>query len=91
MNSNQGEPQGSPNKTEKNMTLDQLQYILTEVLKQNNEPIDKTFVELTSVIKRMTEMIMDLDERVKFGNGQIKHLEQELYSLSRQVIRMMPE
>ena len=73
------------------MTLDQLQYILTEVLKQNNEPIDKTFVELTSVIKRMTEMIMDLDERVKFGNGQIKHLEQELYSRSRQVIRMRPE
>ena len=69
------------------MTLDQLQYILTEVLKQNNEPIDKTFVELTSVIKRMTEMIMDLDERVKFGNGQIKQLELEVFELQKRADR----
>ena len=84
---NQGEPKGSPNKMEKNMTIDQLQYILTEVLKQNNEPIDKTFEELTSVIKRMTEMIMNLDERVKFDNQRIKELEHELYELTLRVGR----
>ena len=41
------------------------------------------------MIKTLTTMVMDLDKRAKHDDRRIKHLEDELYSLSCQVIRMM--
>ena len=60
---------------------------LAEVITKNNEPMYGHIQELTTIIKRMTEMIMDLDDRVKFDNERIKALELEVYNAQRRIDR----
>ncbi len=77
------------------MTVEELQYVIVEVVSKNNDilydNINKDRKALTRIIERMTEMIMDLDARAKFDDERIKVLEHELFSLSCQVVRMIPD
>ena len=67
------------------MTVEQLQYIIVEAITKTNEPIYGHIQELSTIIKRMTEMIMDLDVRAKFDNDRIKALELEVHELQKDV------
>ena len=69
------------------MTVEQLQYIIVEAITKTNEPIYGHIQELSTIIKRMTEMIMDLDVRAKFDNDRIKALELDVYNAQRRIDR----
>ena len=51
------------------------------------EPQDATTAQLTYCVRELTKMVMDLDERVKFGDGQIKQLELEVFELQKRADR----
>ena len=51
------------------------------------EPQDATTAELTYCVKRLTEMVVKLDKRVKFDNDRIKALELDVYNAQRRIDR----
>jgi hypothetical protein len=82
----------SPNKKEvKNMPYrtcidcGSREHVRCYMSKPVNEPQDATTAELTYCVKRLTEMVVELDKRVKFDNERIKALELEVFELQKDV------